>query len=157
MADLLASIASSSSPPPAPTSVHADKLGLTASQVSHFLSEATAYAAGHGMLVQAPEQRYAHLPYCLLPVPFPRQQFELNVLAEDAFTRRLVELSKAVQKEGVVQTAALGIHRSDYMLHDDPSNATSPQILQVELNTIAASFACMSSLASDLHRYFLAR
>ncbi|ETV66900.1 glutathione synthetase, variant 1 [Aphanomyces astaci] len=184
MADLLASIASSSSPPPAPTSVHADKLGLTASQVSHFLSEATAYAAGHGMLVQAPEQRYAHLPYCLLPVPFPRQQFELgivlspifallvdrvaadpdwlheqlqNVLAEDAFTRRLVELSKAVQKEGVVQTAALGIHRSDYMLHDDPSNATSPQILQVELNTIAASFACMSSLASDLHRFLLER
>ncbi|RHZ19148.1 hypothetical protein DYB37_007151 [Aphanomyces astaci] len=204
MADLLASIASSSSPPPAPTSVHADKLGLTASQVSHFLSEATAYAAGHGMLVQAPEQRYAPLPYCLLPVPFPRQQFELvrllylhrlgslsqvlvdsqgivlspifallvdrvaadpdwlheqlqNVLAEDAFTRRLVELSKAVQKEGVVQTAALGIHRSDYMLHDDPSNATSPQILQVELNTIAASFACMSSLASDLHRFLLER
>ncbi|ETV66902.1 glutathione synthetase, variant 3 [Aphanomyces astaci] len=57
----------------------------------------------------------------------------------------------------VVQTAALGIHRSDYMLHDDPSNATSPQILQVELNTIAASFACMSSLASDLHRFLLER
>ncbi|ETV90386.1 glutathione synthetase [Aphanomyces invadans] len=184
MADLLASIASSKSPPPAPTTAHAEKLGLTASQVTHFLSEATAYAAGHGMLVQAPEFRYAHLPYCLLPVPFPREQFELgialsplfallvdrvasdpdwlheqlhSVLAEDAFTRRLVALSKAVQKEGVVQTATLGIHRSDYMLHDDPTNATPAQILQVELNTISASFACMSSLASNLHRFLLER
>ncbi|KAF0718940.1 Aste57867_1374 [Aphanomyces stellatus] len=202
MADLIASVGTTSSAPPAPSTaaaaaIHAEKLGLNASQVQRFLTEATAYAAGHGMLVQAPEQRYAHLPYCLFPVPFPKKQFDLgielsplfatlvdrvsadpdwlheqldSVLAEDEFTRRLVELSKAVQAEGyahlvplshllgsVVQSASLGIHRSDYMLHDDPTNATPAQILQVELNTISASFACMSSLASNLHRFLFER
>ncbi|CAK4693734.1 hypothetical protein LEN26_012836 [Aphanomyces euteiches] len=184
MADLLASLSKTASPAPSSVEIHAEKMGLSSAQVEHFLVEATAYAAGHGMLVQAPEKRFAHLPYCLLPIPIPKKQFEMgielsplfallvdrvaadpdwlheqlhSVLAEDAFTRRLVELSKAVKKEGVVQTAALGIHRSDYMLHDDPTNATPAQILQVELNTISASFACMSSLASDLHRFLLER
>lgn len=113
---------------------------------------------------------------------FPRKQFELgvelspiygrlvdrvsrdvkwlhscvqSVVAEDAFTGRLLELSRLVQKEGVQQQAYLGIHRSDYMLHEPQADVASDsqRLLQVELNTIASSFACISSLVSGMHRF----
>lgn len=80
-----------------------------------------------------------------------------SVVAEDAFTGRLLELSKLVHAEGVNQKTYLGIHRSDYMLHEpqaDSANDTQ-RLLQVELNTISSSFACISSLVSDLHRCVL--
>ena len=47
---------------------------------------------------------------------------------------------------------SLLISRSDYMLH-----APTSAMLQVELNTIASSFGCLSSLVSKLHRYILDR
>ncbi|KDO25173.1 glutathione synthetase [Saprolegnia parasitica CBS 223.65] len=185
MADLLASLGagSSSTAPPAPLAA-AHRMGLSEDDAAFLLAEATAFAAGHGMLVQAPAQRYAHLPYCLLPVKFPKSQFDKgvalgplfgtlvdrisedpdwlhaqlqSVLAEDPFTRRLVELSKKVQAQGRAQPASLGIFRSDYMLHDDPRDASAAKILQVELNTISASFASMSSMATELHTYILSR
>jgi glutathione synthase len=47
----------------------------------------------------------------------------------------------------------LGIFRSDYMLHEpDGSSKESAKLLQVELNTIAASFACLGSITSNFHR-----
>ncbi|OQS05721.1 hypothetical protein THRCLA_02184 [Thraustotheca clavata] len=185
MADLLSSIAGTI--PLAPLSIK-NELGLSSTEATFLLQEATAFAAAHGMLVQAPEARYAHLPYCLLPVKFPKKQFEkgvalsplfgtlverisqdpnwlheqlASVLSEDPFTARLVQLSKKVLAEGRAQSASLGIFRSDYMLHDDPKDEQAAKILQVtlnvELNTISASFACMSSLASDMHHYLLSR
>ena len=42
--------------------------------------------------------------------------------------------------------------RSDYMLHT-PTNS----LLQVELNTIASSFGCLSTLVGRMHRYLLGR
>jgi hypothetical protein len=54
------------------------------------------------------------------------------------------------------QQIALGIHRSDYMLNA-AADGERPQMLQVELNTIASSFGCASSLTADLHRHLLAR
>lgn len=75
-----------------------------------------------------------------------------HVVAEDAFTGRLLALSRAVQHEGVQQQTYLGLHRSDYMLHEPPSGSGPPRLLQVELNTIASSFGCMSSLVSGMHR-----
>lgn len=47
---------------------------------------------------------------------------------------------------------ALGIHRSDYML-----DAPSQGFLQVELNTIASSFGCLSSQVTRMHNYILSR
>lgn len=78
-----------------------------------------------------------------------------SVVAEDAFTARLLELSKLVHKEGIRQKAYLGIHRSDYMLHEPQADipSDSQRLLQVELNTISSSFGCISSLTSQLHRY----
>ena len=44
----------------------------------------------------------------------------------------------------------LGIHRSDYMMHD--VGTASENILQVEFNTISAAFVCLSSKVAALHR-----
>lgn len=46
----------------------------------------------------------------------------------------------------------LAVLRSDYMLHT-PTNS----LLQVELNTIASSFGCLSTLVGRMHRYLLGR
>ena len=47
--------------------------------------------------------------------------------------------------------------RSDYMLHEPDGGAEPPRLLQVELNTIAASFASLSNRVSALHAYLAAR
>ncbi|KAL4173149.1 hypothetical protein KRP22_008303 [Phytophthora ramorum] len=77
-----------------------------------------------------------------------------SVVEEDKFTGRLLQLSRQVQDEGVQQKAYLGIHRSDYMLHELQAGVAgdAQRLLQVELNTIASSFACISSLVSGMHR-----
>lgn len=49
---------------------------------------------------------------------------------------------------------SIGIIRSDYMFHNAISGDTSRGILQVELNTIASSFGCLSNKISDMHRLF---
>ncbi|TYZ63207.1 hypothetical protein PybrP1_003045 [[Pythium] brassicae (nom. inval.)] len=133
-----------------------------------------------------PSATFTHIPFCLLPVQLPKAQFEhgvalspvygrlvdrvsrdiewlhktvSTVVAEDAFTGRLLELSKLVHAEGVQQKTYLGIHRSDYMLHEPQAESANDtqRLLQVELNTISSSFACISSLVSDLHRFLINR
>ena len=67
----------------------------------------------------------------------------------DEFTARLLSLltqTRAARK--TIPQISLGINRSDYML-DAPSGG----FLQVELNTIASSFGCLSSIISELHRH----
>jgi len=50
----------------------------------------------------------------------------------------------------------LGLFRSDYMVHTDPSSSnTSSGLKQVEFNTIASSFGGLSSRVSALHKYLL--
>ena len=57
-------------------------------------------------------------------------------------------------QEGYVQDLALGLFRSDYMVHVDPGAPDSkPGIKQVEFNTIASSFGGLSSKVSALHRH----
>ncbi|CAE8585778.1 unnamed protein product [Polarella glacialis] len=73
----------------------------------------------------------------------------------DPFTARLMGISKAVHAAGLRQKLMLGIHRSDYMLHE-PGDS-SPRFLQVELNTIASSMASHSANTETLHRYLLSR
>ena len=73
-----------------------------------------------------------------------------SIVVQDTFTRRLVDICRQVQVQGPAQNVYLGIHRSDYMLHHDKD---PPQLLQVELNTIASSFGCLSALACQMHRY----
>ncbi|KAG7388887.1 hypothetical protein PHYPSEUDO_011721 [Phytophthora pseudosyringae] len=193
MADLLAAVAST---PHAASELAARgaAIGLSDAQLADVKEQAVAYAAAHGLLVgwrdpskpQEATPAFTHIPFCLLPVPLPRAQFERgvrlspiygrlvdrvsrdadwlhgcvqSVVAEDAFTARLLALSRLVQREGVQQKSYLGIHRSDYMLHEPQADAAgdSRRLLQVELNTIASSFACISSLVSGMHSFLVSR
>lgn len=131
-----------------------------------------------------PEAAIIHAPLALTPVPYPRARFELaqkvmplfNSLVDavaadepylrrvlgaaaqhDAFTARLLALldsSRAarVAVRGAGREVVLGVHRSDYML-----DAPSGKFLQVELNTIASSFGCLSALMTRLHTYTASR
>lgn len=123
-------------------------------------------------------------PISLIPVPFPKKSFlgakraatAFNTLADavsrddeylhrvlapaaryDPFTARLLELHARTGnvRASKIQSGhdfTLSITRSDYMVHE-PTNA----LLQVELNTIAASFGCLSTLVSRMHRHILER
>lgn len=113
-------------------------------------------------------------PFSLRPTPFSRQAFEKAYrmalpfnycvhaaasskwLLEEAivtaakgdpnFTGKMVELANDVLGKGRKQKVVLGILRSDYMLHGE----NTP--LQVELNTIASSFGCLSSKVTRMHK-----
>lgn len=73
----------------------------------------------------------------------------------DPFTQKLLQLSKDIHAEGLRQPLMLGIHRSDYMLHE-PGTET-PRFLQVELNTIASSMASHAANTLKVHRFMLGR
>merc|ERR1712157_708255 len=77
-----------------------------------------------------------------------------SVANADPYTAKLLQLYKEIYvqqtyseytKHAMVADR-LGIHRSDYMLNDG-------NIKQVELNTIAASFAGLSTRVASLHSY----
>ncbi|KAF9319995.1 hypothetical protein BG003_007521 [Podila horticola] len=123
-------------------------------------------------------------PISLFPTPFPKQAYKDAVQVQplfnqlvheiseddaflkeimeslshvDDFVKRLYDLYLTVKKEGIVQPASLGIHRSDYIIHLNPGQDFSEAaIKQVELNTISVSFGSLSSLTGDLHRYLQA-
>lgn len=77
-----------------------------------------------------------------------------ELLGIDDFVTKLWETHLAVKKEGYVQDLSLGLFRSDYMVHTDPSkNSSTPGLKQVEFNTIASSFGGLSSQVSTLHKY----
>lgn len=73
------------------------------------------------------------------------------------FTGRLVQLAQEVlarearNQQPRAQKVVLGILRSDYMLHGSDSIETAIP-LQVELNTIASSFGCLSSKVTKMHQ-----
>ena len=127
-----------------------------------------------------------HAPFSLLPAAFPAEQLALassslaplfgelvervgrdvpwlaqtlkGAAAGDDFTRRLLKLCAQVQREGSTQPARLSILRSDYMLHEpEGSTVGSGRLLQVELNTIAASFASLGARAAQLHTHLAQR
>ncbi|RCH99452.1 hypothetical protein CU098_009412 [Rhizopus stolonifer] len=124
-----------------------------------------------------------HAPFSLYPTPFPRKEYEKaktlqqpwntlihkmsrdeNLISEtmetlsklDDFMNQLYEIYLTVKNEGIVQTASLGIHRNDYLLHAEVgADAASAKIQQVEFNTISSSFMSLSHRTTELHRYLL--
>lgn len=74
----------------------------------------------------------------------------------DDFIAKLWDIHLEVKKEGYAQNLTLGLFRSDYMVHLDPTQSNpKPTIRQVEFNTIASSFGGLSSRVSSLHKYLL--
>ncbi|PSC71148.1 glutathione synthetase [Micractinium conductrix] len=150
------------------------------------VEDAVVWASQHGLLVGAglaePACAAVHAPLALLPVPYPRATFLRakaaalafnamvdavardeaylqEVLAaaaqEDEFTGRLLRVLRDTAAERAARRdseGVLAVLRSDYMLHA-PTNG----LLQVELNTIASSFGCLSTLVSRMHAYLLGR
>ncbi|CAK7236802.1 Glutathione synthetase [Sporothrix bragantina] len=121
-------------------------------------------------------------PVTLFPSPFSRSCFEeaqgaqepynelyakisqdeaflSRVVAEvaggDEFTTKLWGVHERVKKEGYTHKHSLGIFRSDYLIHQETTEAGGEhlQIKQVEFNTIAASFGGLSGQASSLHKF----
>ncbi|XP_012281091.1 glutathione synthetase isoform X2 [Orussus abietinus] len=118
-------------------------------------------------------------PFILLPSDYPRSEFQKAVeiqtvlgalmhkvahdydflkeslkstIKSDEFTKKLFDIYETVYKEGFTQDISVGLLRSDYMLHNDDEH---PVIKQVELNTIATSFAGLATAVTDYHRHIL--
>ena len=149
------------------------------------ISEGVAWASCNGLLMRRADDTstFDHAPFSLLPAEFPAEQLEIATelaplfgtlvdrIADDVpwltrtlqgtadsddFTRRLLKLCAKVQREGATQGARLAVLRSDYMLHD-AEDGSAARLLQVELNTIAASFGCLSTRVSQLHTHLAQR
>jgi len=93
-------------------------------------------------------------------IEFLDQTLGGGVSDADPYTAKVLNLYKQVYGDKTNAAAhssdRLGIHRSDYMLHA-PKEGGAYQLKQVELNTIAASFAGLAVNVADLHRYLTIR
>lgn len=67
----------------------------------------------------------------------------------DPFTSRLLSIFDSVVAEGIRQPLAMGIHRSDYMIHK------GTKLQQVEINTISSAFGALSHRMSHLHTHLI--
>ena len=85
-----------------------------------------------------------------------------DVRGVDPFTGRLLEMYEEIylgERRGLEwgrharSADRLGIQRSDYMLHEAPGGGGRYAIKQVELNTIASSFAGLASAVARLHSF----
>jgi glutathione synthase len=77
-----------------------------------------------------------------------------EIVQIDDFVAKLWQIQVEVAAEGYAQDLALGLFRSDYMVHLDPSGTSlTPGLRQVEFNTIASSFGGLSTKVSALHRH----
>ena len=103
-------------------------------------------------------QSYA-LPFNLMTDRVARNtEFLYDVLkgveSSDPFTGNLLKISKTVhaREGGIRQKVMLGLNRSDYMINEGDG-----RLLQVELNTISASFGVLSTQISRMHRFLQGR
>jgi glutathione synthase len=92
-----------------------------------------------------------------------------SVASADPYTAKLLHLFRSIYCDSgnndninaALTADRLGIHRSDYMLHRDNSinsNGDGEYVIkQVELNTIAASFAGLACKVANLHSYLVQR
>lgn len=67
------------------------------------------------------------------------------------FTGKLFETYEKAQKLGVKQDLSLGLFRSDYMVNEVAGS--SPEIKQIEFNTVSVSFCGLSTKVGELHTY----
>ncbi|CAB9521167.1 Glutathione synthetase, chloroplastic [Seminavis robusta] len=90
---------------------------------------------------------------------FLQQTLGGGVSDTDPYTAKLLKLYQEIycgQDDNFAKTADyMGIHRSDYMLHKGADDKY--HIKQVELNTIASSFASLSTKVAALHRHVTSR
>lgn len=77
-----------------------------------------------------------------------------DLIDVDDLASALWDIYQEVKEEGCVQDLTLGIFRSDYMLHANPTESSQrPQLKQVELNTVACAGGVHTNVVSDMHRH----
>ena len=135
------------------------------------------HALLHGLLKRDAAGRLVHAPFSLTPCPIDAANLErlagltpafnrlalavardggflADALAQaartDAFTATLLRLARASAGS---QPLALQVVRSDYFLHAGPAG---PHPVQVELNTMAASYPALSARVNAVHAYLYA-
>ncbi|XP_012266341.2 glutathione synthetase-like [Athalia rosae] len=158
------------------------RLPLSPEVLEEITSKAKDWLVMHGACMRSKHQlntdEVHHAPFVLLPTSFPRDEFKkaievqeiinelMNTVAHDHefltatlkstievddFTAKLFEIYQTVLREGFEQKLSLGLIRSDYLLH----SLEDTTIKQVEVNTIASSFAGIATCITDYHRYIL--
>lgn len=158
------------------------ELNLSEQELKTVIQKSKDWAIMNGVSMRSKESfnfnQVQIAPFLLLPSTFPRREFEKAVeiqifineimhnvahdhqflvdvlkstIEVDDFTRKLFEIYEKVYAEGFTQAISLGLFRSDYMLHSDSDN----KIQQVEINTVASSFAGMANAITEFHRYIL--
>jgi glutathione synthase len=94
---------------------------------------------------------------------FLQQTLGGSVSTQDRYTAKLLQLYNKIyvgtdQNEAAVSADRLGILRSDYMLNKQKGGGSNEyEIKQVELNTIASSFAGLACQVANLHSYLIQR
>ncbi|KAH9244405.1 glutathione synthetase [Batrachochytrium salamandrivorans] len=159
---------------------------LSAQELQELTSHAVDWATSHGLIMRAHDVSgplTVHIPFSLFPSPYPRDCFDLasrlqplyNALVDsiardaqfieevmdsianvDNFTYRLFKVYKEASGHPSSQKIWMGLHRSDYLLHQ-PSIDDTGLLQQVELNTVSSAFPSLSSLTTSLHRYLASR
>lgn len=82
-----------------------------------------------------------------------------DLIANDRFTEILWSVHEAVRKVGYVQTASVGIFRSDYMIHLGPELSQGkiaralPELKQVEFNSYTVAGGTHGNIVADMHRH----
>jgi hypothetical protein len=148
-----------------------------------FCRQISTYCGVNGLMYTDGKLSWSHAPVAAFPSSFPRSQFQLlkdlqpiyNILIDrisrdrefllsthaevrkqDSFTDRLLQLYESLPPERLnIGQIQIGIHRSDYMMNMMDDGSENP--LQIEINTIASSFGCLSSKVGLLHRHTLSR
>ena len=151
-----------------------------ASTLNFLKTETQSWSGSNGLVLVAADRSdgsWQHAPVAITPATIQRKLFQeaialaspFNKLIDrvardtsylketladsakgDEFTKRLLELLDLHGGDKARQQLYLGIHRSDYMVDDK-----TKRLLQVELNTISSSFACLSARVTRLHQHLL--
>ncbi|XP_048406553.1 glutathione synthetase [Stegostoma tigrinum] len=167
------------------TPVAADEVLHNSSLIQQLTMAAKDAALLHGVLMRTKEEpssseTTSYAPFSLFPSPVPKKLFtqacevqqDFNLLVDrisqdsefltkvlastvevDDFTAGLFRIYKEVLKEGIAQPITLGINRSDYMFDRGLDHNVS--LKQIEINTIAASYAGLAERVPDVHRHVL--
>ncbi|XP_018054761.1 PREDICTED: glutathione synthetase-like isoform X2 [Atta colombica] len=157
------------------------ELPLSEDKLKESVDKAKDWALIHGISMRSKtnfnKDQVQLLPVTLLPSSFPEKSFltvknvqtilnELihkvahdkefltsslkSTIQADPFTAKLFHIYETVYEKGFSQSISLGLLRSDYLLHDDDC-----KIKQVEINTVATSFAALATITSEYHKYIL--
>ncbi|XP_015601404.1 glutathione synthetase-like [Cephus cinctus] len=157
-------------------------LPLEKEVLTETVEKAKDWALMHGISMRSKEHftkdNVQIAPFLLLPTSFPKQEFEkaiqvqkilnklmhivahdydflkktlASTIAVDEFSAKLFHIYETVHAEGLAQDISIGLLRSDYMLH----GIEDSKIKQIELNTIASSFAGIATRVTQFHRYIL--